>query len=565
MVGGRLDKPVSAPIHKVDVARRKLPRNQEVNPMARPVVAFLLVASLAVNGTAADPIRDLQEHAWTTGKVDWGRWGNRPAKYSDWTNHSNRLIPVYTFGLNLKRISGRNSVYRQSTKLRRLYGRLPARTYNPRAEYFDQTDIALLQKRAVAAGKKYVFLVIFDGMDWQTTWAAATYKRQGVFYTEGRGSGLSFQDYKNTQTDFGYMVTSCYGSDATVDVNSQTMTKPPTLFGGYFSGLGGATPWSRALSRSYLLSQYRSVPHAYTGSASSATSMTSGVKTVNKFVNIDPQGRQIEPLPRRWQRERYFSVGVVTSVPISHATPAAAYANNIWRGDYQDLSRDLLGLPSIAHRSRALPGVDVLIGAGWGVDKEEDEEQGQNFIPGNRYLTAADLASIDARQGGEYHIAPRTAGVKGREALMTAAGVARDKRLRLFGYYGISTGHLPFQTADGKYNPTRGVKEAEKYTQEDLAENPDLATMTRAALHVLETNTRGFWLMVESGDVDWANHDNNIDNSIGAVLSGDKAFEVIVDWIEKKGGWENSAVIVTADHGHMLVLDDPGALASEQN
>ena len=42
--------------------------------------------------------------------------------------------------------------------------------------------------------------------------------------------------------------------------------------------------------------------------------------------------------------------------------------------------------------------------------------------------------------------------------------------------------------------------------------------MTEAAISVLEQNERGFWLMVEAGDVDWANHNNNIDDSIGAVF-----------------------------------------------
>ncbi len=58
--------------------------------------------------------------------------------------------------------------------------------------------------------------------------------------------------------------------------------------------------------------------------------------------------------------------------------------------------------------------------------------------------------------------------------------------------------------------------------------------------------------MVEAGDVDWANHANNIDNSIGAVISGDLAFRTITNWVEKHGGWEETAVIVTADHGHFL-------------
>jgi alkaline phosphatase len=67
-------------------------------------------------------------------------------------------------------------------------------------------------------------------------------------------------------------------------------------------------------------------------------------------------------------------------------------------------------------------------------------------------------------------------------------------------------------------------------------------------------------MMVESGDVDWANHNNNIDDSIGAVLAFDEAFLEIVQWIETEDAWEDSLVIVTADHGHGFVLTDPAVL-----
>ena len=33
----------------------------------------------------------------------------------------------------------------------------------------------------------------------------------------------------------------------------------------------------------------------------------------------------------------------------------------------------------------------------------------------------------------------------------------------------------------------------------------------------------GFWLMIEAGEIDWAAHDDNIDNLIGAVNSFYKA------------------------------------------
>ena len=94
-----------------------------------------------------------------------------------------------------------------------------------------------------------------------------------------------------------------------------------------------------------------------------------------------------------------------------------------------------------------------------------------------------------------------------------------------------------------------------------MTENPTLADMTAAALCVLsQRSPKGFWLMVEAGDVDWANHDNNLDNSIGAVNSGDRAFKVITDWVEQHSNWNESLLIVTADHGHYLFLDRPELL-----
>ena len=63
--------------------------------------------------------------------------------------------------------------------------------------------------------------------------------------------------------------------------------------------------------------------------------------------------------------------------------------------------------------------------------------------------------------------------------------------------------------------------------------------------------------MVEAGDVDWANHANNLDSSIGAVVSGDLAVKAVFDWIDARKQWDRTAVIVTADHGHYFNLKDP--------
>jgi alkaline phosphatase len=138
----------------------------------------------------------------------------------------------------------------------------------------------------------------------------------------------------------------------------------------------------------------------------------------------------------------------------------------------------------------------------------------------------------------------------------------------------VTEGNLPYQTADGDFDPVgcRPEQQAsadrlrkkycplKPYSEADLTENPTLADMTRTALDVL--HSRGnFWLMVEAGDVDWASHANDIDSAIGAVKSGDAAFQAVVKWIERHDAWNDSVVIVTADHGHLFVLDDPAAFA----
>ncbi len=509
-----------------------------------------------------DPIAKLQADAIESGKAEFGHWGPNGEKYSSWTTHSNRLVPAYIFGGNFKSVAGENSVYRDADKLEKLYQQMPTETLNPAAEYFDQTDIYRLQNDAVASGKKRIILFVFDGMDWQTTQAAAIAKSGKVAYESGRGTGLAFQDYDGAETDFGYFVSSPHNNGTGVDVNTQTVKTPGgTKPGGYDPTRGGNTPWAAFPDKQYPIG-VGAAAHAYTDSASSATSMTAGIKTYNNAINRDFTGREVLPLGRTLQ-EQGFAVGIVTSVPVSHATPACGYASNVHRNDYQDITRDLLGLPSISHPG-GLPGVDVLLGAGFGQVKESDGSQGENFEPGNKYLAPSDLKKLE--NDDKYIVAQRTDGVSGRKALNQASRSAIKTGKKLFGFFGAQGGHLPYQTANGDYKPVKSVGNpaaaaAEVYSRADVRENPTLSQMTTTALKTLGSRGKPFWLMVEAGDVDWANHSNNIDNSIGALLSGEMAFQSAVDWIEANGGWNDTLLILTADHGHYLVLDKPEALA----
>ena len=512
-------------------------------------------------------IAKLQFEAVNSGTADWAHWGPNAEKYSSWTTHSNRLVPIYTFGGSLDSVTGKNSLYRDSERIEKLYGRLPEETLNESANYCDQTDVFRLQKAALESGKKRIILFVFDGMDWQTTRAAAIAKTGKVAYTDGRGTGLAFQDYRDAETDFGSFVSSPHNNGTNADVNKQQVANPGGKTPGGFSPVrAGDTAWAEPENKDYLIGKDEELSHAYTDSASSATSMTAGVKTFNNAINVDSFGREVLPLARSLQEEG-FAVGAVSSVPISHATPACAYANNVQRSDYQDISRDMLGLPSIFHPG-GLPGLDVVIGSGWGETSDKDGGQGENFVPGNRYLATGDMKKLRASNDGQYVVVQRKSGKSGPAILKSAAKRAIKQEKKLFGFFGVKGGHLPFQTADGGFDPVKSVgngasAQAEEYTEADLNENPCLADMVAAAVEVLDAKSDCWWLMVEAGDVDWANHSNNIDNSIGAVLSGEAAFTKVTDWVETHGGWDDTFVIVTADHGHYLVLDRPEFLTDK--
>lgn len=550
--------------------------------MLTRMFCLCLLAAMTTMAATEDHLRDLQDAAIKNGHSPVGHWGVDPKNYKEWGTHSNRLIPIYTFGtrgagegVDLDGYLGQHSAYRSEAKLKVIYGRVPTNTLNPSAEYCDQTNLAALQRAAFKTGKKHVILMIFDGMDWQTTRNAAIYNERRVSYSEGRGTGTHFQNYTaNGTTQFGFMCVAPLNDGTDNDVDTQTVKNPGGKYpGGYNVAKGGPFPWSPPSQDIYYLTG-RSPDgkgkgeHPYPDSANTAQAMTSGVKSYNNSINVDVAGQHVVPISHEAQAAG-LSVGAVSSVPISHATPACSYAQNVDRDDYQDLTRDLLGLPSSSHPKKPLRGLDVLIGGGFGDSakttgdaEKKTQGQGKNFVPGNIWLTDADRHTADAANGGRYLVAQRTAGANGRIVLESAAEKAASTGQRLLGFFGVGSakGHLPFATADGDFTPTAGRTKAESYTAADLTENPTLADMTAAALTVLGKNPKGFWLMVEAGDVDWANHDNNLDNSIGAVNSGDRAFRVITDWVEKHSNWQETVVIVTADHGHYLWLDQPEGL-----
>lgn len=570
-------------------------RSRPAVPSAIAVACAALALMFAPTGArsqarAGDRIAEMQADAYNTAKVKKDRpyhFGSQgPGDvFSNHGSHTNRLIPFYTFGRKIdpKIITGANSTYRNPDKIRALYGVVPPNTLNPAADYADQADLYALQKDAVAKGVKHLFILWFDGMDWQTTQAAAIHK-SGKVYTEGRGHGLAFLDETaEGSTQFGSYVTSPTHDANKTDMDAQTVTIPAeSLLGGYDAEIAGPNPWTLGplgpKAPGYLKGQSGDardkagvaavgrVMHAYTDSSTSAAEAVSGVKSYNNSINVDEQGKPIKTLFHELQGQGW-KVGTVTSVPFPHASPAAMYARNVDRDDYQDIARDMFGLDSIltqTGKASRLPGLDVVMGTGFNqlIDAKNASKQGKNGAVGNAFLAPDTRKAIDVKNGGQYVVVETTRGTSGKAALAAAAERAARANGRLFGFFG-NTGfnHLPYATADGNFDPVKNANgKGESYSKADLFENPTLADMTQSALKVLAKPGQKFALFIEAGDVDFGLHDNNLDNAIGAVYSGDAAVKAVFDWIKAHSNWDDSAVIVTADHGHYLVIDKPEAL-----
>jgi alkaline phosphatase len=467
-----------------------------------------------------------------------------------------------------------------------------------------------------------VILMIGDGMGWEMARAAAIYQqiqsgKTGTdlkdFYTSGEGSGLNFQ------TLTGYTLATTYGTtvagtngvfsngnSALTGSDSVTASSPvlsgfqfnptfnpgTTLTGGATVGSGavgnlvgydpiegGFFPWDQAYYGGPAPAGFNKeyIKYSYPDSANTATTLYTGVKSYNNAIGVDIFENPLETILVTAGLEGK-STGLVTSVPIDHATPGAAAAAVNRRSKYDG---DFPALDNILQQELRVYQPTVLLGGGHPLSTPGDplpagvEPNTSNEFIGKdtyNYLTAN---PTNNRYG--YTFLER--GSDAAQVLAnTAAGLDPNNGDRLLGLYGArgQNGNLPVSSANGDYSTTgldmfslfssQGLKPDTQrplnpgetdaqFIARERNENPTLKQLTDAALNVLGKDKDGFWLMVEGGDVDWSAHDNNLDNLIGTVLDFDKAVASTIDWIQKNGGWENNLLIVTADHDHYLTLN----------
>ena len=128
---------------------------------------------------------------------------------------------------------------------------------------------------------------------------------------------------------------------------------------------------------------------------------------------------------------------------------------------------------------------------------------------------------------------------------MEAAQQAAEGGKNLFGLFGGSGGN--FESLDPQDLPrTPLVLQATR-------ENPTFTEASLAALKVLSQDPDGFFVMLEQGDIDWANHANDFGRMVGSTKDLHDGVQAVIDFVNQPDDnidWDNTLLIVTADHSN---------------
>lgn len=227
-----------------------------------------------------------------------------------------------------------------------------------------------------------------------------------------------------------------------------------------------------------------------TDSAAAGTALASGVKTNNGMLGMTPDGTGYQTILEA-AKAKGMATGLVATSTITHATPAA-FASHVTSRKMQDKIAEQL----IANE------VNVLFG------------------------------------GGEGYFLPRTSGKSKRSDQKDLIERAKE------------AGYLYIRTAEelktAQHTHILGLFQLGPLTT--VAPEPSLAELTSKAIQVLsgaDKKNKGFFLMVEGSQIDWACHGNDAAGTIRQMLLFDQAVKAAIDFALKD---EHTLVVVTADH-----------------
>jgi len=237
-----------------------------------------------------------------------------------------------------------------------------------------------------------------------------------------------------------------------------------------------------------------------TDSAAAATALASGRRTRNGWLGLDPETRAPLRTIAEEARRRGLAIGLVTTTTIVHATPAGFYAHVDDRYKYAEIARQL-------------------------ADFRFD------FVAG----------------GGRGYFVPRPAGGLREDGLdlladLSAAGVQVATSLQQA--RGAAPGRLALLYSEDDPPPAG-------------PQRPALRELMEIALRRLSADPDGFFLMVEGGQIDWAEHDQDAPHLVPELADFDPA---VAEARRFAAAHRQVAVVVAADHD----TGDPAPWAKDE-
>lgn len=289
----------------------------------------------------------------------------------------------------------------------------------------------------------------------------------------------------------------------------------------------------------------------YTDSGAGGTALSTGRKTYNNSIGIGVDGDTLTHVSQA-AKAIGKSIGVVSSVQLSHATPASFAAHNHNRSNYEEIARYMF------FNTR----LDLIMAIGhpnYDDDGRPSENNGR-YVGGrqiwDQLVANNDLTEFEA-EGQLFRVQDANGDgqpdpwkvIQTREEFLSMASGSTPHRV-----LGVPKVHSTLQ--QGRSD---GEAEVFPYSQTLNPNVPTLEEMTRAALNVLNQNPKGFFVMIEGGAIDWASHDNHLGRTIEEQIDFNNSVKAAIEWVEKYSSWEETLIIVTADHetGYLTGPDHP--------
>jgi alkaline phosphatase len=229
-----------------------------------------------------------------------------------------------------------------------------------------------------------------------------------------------------------------------------------------------------------------------TCSSASGTALACGIKTTNNSLGVDPDGNEGTSIAVELHNQGY-NVGIMSSVPVNHATPASFFAHNKYRGNYYEISQDMID-----------DGFEFFGGAGlYDIrGKKGDLPSTLDFLEENGYAVCYGKSTFTERQPNSEKV-------------------------------------VYLQPSSQETGPEYYVREGDKEGDIQLSEMLGLCID-----HLGDEEP--FIIVCEEGRIDWSAHGNKTMSMVHDVLSLNETVKKALEFYYAHP--DETLIVVTADH-----------------